>query len=203
MAFDTITGAIASTSTKFGGEALNKISNWLNASGSEVANIKDDDITIADPSDTTKKCRLDAGAITAGNTRVLNVPDRDIPTTAYNEIIILACSDETTALTAGTDKVKFRMPFAFYVTGVSASLSTAGTGADLLTVDINETGTSILSTLITLDATETTSTTAATAAVISDASIAADAEISVDIDQIDTDGVSKGLKVKIEGYRTA
>ena len=30
MVFDTISGDSASTSTKFGGTALNKIGNWLN-----------------------------------------------------------------------------------------------------------------------------------------------------------------------------
>lgn len=118
------------------------------------------------------------------------------------ESFMMACSDETTALTAGTNKVKFRMPYAFTVTEVRASLSTAGTGAQLVTVDINESGTSILSTKITIDATETTSVTAATAPVIADTSLADDAEMTVDIDLIDTGGVSKGLKVSIIGHKT-
>jgi hypothetical protein len=118
------------------------------------------------------------------------------------ESFMMACSDETTALTAGTNKVKFRMPYAFTVTEVRASLSTAGTGAQLVTVDINESGTSILSTKITIDATETTSVTAATAPVIADTSLADDAEMTVDIDFIDTGGVSKGLKVSIIGHKT-
>lgn len=118
------------------------------------------------------------------------------------ESFMMACSDETTALTAGTNKVKFRMPYAFTVTEVRASLSTAGTGAQLVTVDINESGTSILSTKITIDATETTSVTAETVPVISDASLADDAEMTVDIDLIDTGGVSKGLKVSIIGHKT-
>lgn len=118
------------------------------------------------------------------------------------ESFMMACSDETTALTTGNGKVTFRMPYAFTVTDVRASLSTAGTGAQLVTVDINESGTSILSTKITIDATETTSVTAAAAPVISDASLADDAEITVDIDFIDTGGVSKGLKVAIIGHKT-
>ena len=118
------------------------------------------------------------------------------------ESFMMACSDETTALTAGTNKVKFRMPYAFTVTEVRASLSTAGTGAQLVTVDINESGTSILSTKITIDATETTSVTAETVPVISDASLADDAEMTVDIDLTDTGGVSKGLKVSIIGHKT-
>lgn len=115
--------------------------------------------------------------------------------------IVVACSDETTALTTGTAKVTFRNPYAtvFNVTGVKASLSTAQTSGSIFTVDINDSGTSILSTKLTIDNTEKTSTTAATAAVISDASIAADAEITIDIDQIG-DGTAKGLKVTLIGY---
>ena len=201
MVFDTITGDSSSTSTKFGGTALNKIGNFLNGGGSEIAYIKDDDIIITDSSDATKRARVDAGAVTAGQTRVLNVPDRDIHSNVFNEVILLACSDETTALTVGTGKVTFRCPFAFTITGVSASVTTAPTGATLI-IDINETGTTILSTKLYIDVSEKTTATAATAAVVSDASIATDAEISVDIDQIGSTVAGAGLKVKIEGYRT-
>lgn len=114
--------------------------------------------------------------------------------------IIIACSDETTPLAAGAGKVTFRMPYAFTVTAVRASLVTAQTGGSLLTVDINENGTSILSTKLTIDNGEKTSTTAATAPVISDASLADDAEITIDIDQIG-DGTAKGLKVTLIGYQ--
>ncbi len=115
---------------------------------------------------------------------------------------VLACSDEETALTTGT-KLTFRMPFAYTVTAVRASLTTAGTGANLVTVDINESGTTILSTKITIDATETTSTTASTPPVIDDPDLADDAQMTIDIDQIDSGGVSAGLKVYIIGYRVA
>ena len=118
------------------------------------------------------------------------------------ESFITAASDETTALTAATDVATFRMPYAFTLTAVRASLTTAGTGANLVTVDIHESGTTILSTKITIDATETTSYTAATPPVISDASLAIDAEMTIDIDQIDSGGVSAGLKVTLIGYQT-
>lgn len=117
------------------------------------------------------------------------------------ESIIIACSDETTALTTGTAKVTFRMPYAFTLSAVRASLTTAQTSGSIFTVDINEAGTTILSTKLTIDNTEKTSTTAATAAVISDSSLADDAEITVDIDQIG-DGTAKGLKVVLIGSRT-
>lgn len=117
------------------------------------------------------------------------------------ESLIVAASDETTALTAGNGKVTFRMPYAFTVTAVRASLATAQTSGSIFTVDINEAGSTILSTKLTIDNTEKTSTTAATAAVVSDASLADDAEITVDIDQIG-DGTAKGLKVTLIGNRT-
>lgn len=112
--------------------------------------------------------------------------------------IPIACSDETTALTAGTGKVTFRMPYAMTLAAVRASLTTAQTSGGLLTVDINAAGVSILSTKLTLDNTEKTSTTAAAPAVISSASLADDAEITIDIDQIG-DGTAKGLKVYLIG----
>lgn len=115
--------------------------------------------------------------------------------------IHVACSDETTALTTGTAKVTFRMPFAFTLTAVRASVTTAPTGASLLTVDINENGVSILSTKITIDASEKTSTTAATPPVISDSALADDAEITIDIDQVGSTIAGAGLKVCLIGYK--
>ena len=117
------------------------------------------------------------------------------------ESIIAAASDETTALTAGTSKITFRMPYAFTLTAVRASLTTAQTSGSIFTVDINDSGTSILSTKLTIDNTEKTSTTAATAPVISDTALADDAENTVDIDQIG-DGTAKGLKITLIGTRT-
>lgn len=112
--------------------------------------------------------------------------------------IPIACSDETTALTTGTAKVTFRMPHGFTLSAVRASLTTAPTGADLV-VDINKGGVSILSTKLSIDATEKTSTTAATAAVISDPNLGDDAEITIDIDQVGSTIAGAGLKVYLIG----
>lgn len=124
--------------------------------------------------------------------------DGKASTAQVKQSLIIACSDETAALAAGAGKVTFRMPYAFTLTGVRASLVTAQTSGSILTVDINETGTSILSTKLTVDNGEKTSTTAATAAVISDTTLADDAEITIDIDQIG-DGTAKGLKITLIG----
>jgi len=85
-------------------------------------------------------------AILAGN-----APTALNPFVTSNDVrlkasIQLACSDETTALTTGVGKITFRMPYAFTLTGVRASLTTAQASGNIFTVDINEGGVSILST---------------------------------------------------------
>lgn len=122
--------------------------------------------------------------------------------TAGSPVLIqVACSDETTALTTGTAKVTFRAPYAFTLTSVRASVTTAATGGTLLTVDVNESGTSVLSTKLTFDASEKTTRTAATPAVISDSAIADDAEITVDIDAIGSTIAGAGLKITLVGTK--
>ena len=117
------------------------------------------------------------------------------------ETIIIAVSDEISNLTTGTAKVTFRMPYAMTLTAVRASVNTAPTGS-VLTVDINESGSTILSTKLTIDAGEKTSTTAATAAVISDSALADDAEMTIDIDGVGSTVAGKGLKVTLIGTRS-
>jgi hypothetical protein len=114
------------------------------------------------------------------------------------EVIQVAVSDETTALTTGTAKITFRMPYAMTLTAVRSSLSTASSSG-LPTVDIKQNGTTILSTALSIDATEKTSTTAATAAVISNSSLTDDAEITIDITVAGTG--AKGLKATLIGTR--
>jgi len=113
----------------------------------------------------------------------------------------LACSSETADLTTGTAKITFRMPFAMTVKEVRANVNTAPVGSTII-VDINEGGTTILSTKLTIDASEETSETAATPAVISDSALADDAEITIDVDQIGSSTAGKGLKVWIMGSKT-
>ena len=122
-------------------------------------------------------------------------------TGADAQALIVAASDETTALTVGDGKVTFRMPFAMTLTAVRASVTTAPTCAGI-TVDIRESGTTVLSTLLTIDATEKTSTTAATPAVISDTALADDAEIIIDVDVVGSTIAGAGLKVTLIGYAT-
>lgn len=114
--------------------------------------------------------------------------------------MIIACSDQTTALTTGAAKETFRMPRAVILTAVRASLITPQTSGSIFTVDINEDGSTILSTKITIDNGEETSVSAATPPVISDPNLADDAKMTVDIDQVG-DGTAKGLKITLIGTR--
>ena len=114
--------------------------------------------------------------------------------------IPIACGDETTAIATGTAKVTFRMPFAFHLTEVRSSLTTAPSGQAWV-VDINESGASILSTKLSIDAGEKTSVTAATPPVISDADLADDAEMTIDFDQVGSGTAGAGPKVYLIGYK--
>ena len=139
--------------------------------------------------------------VPAGTSSITNSLIDDLRQTAYIvplETIAVAISDEITPLTTGTAKVTFRMPFAMTVTQVRASLTAASTSG-IPTFDINESGSSILSTKLTIDANELTSTTATTPAVISDSSLADDAQITIDIDVAGTG--AKGAKIYILGSR--
>lgn len=109
-----------------------------------------------------------------------------------------AISDETSDITNGTAKITFRAPHTMTVTAVRASLSNTSSSGNP-TFDINESGTSILGTKLSIDASEKTSITAASAATITDASIADDAEITIDIDTAGTG--AKGAKITIIGTR--
>jgi hypothetical protein len=62
-------------------------------------------------------------------------------TPAVSDVFIIACSDETSDLAAGTDTARFAMPYAGTLTAVKADVNTAPTGSALI-VDINEAGVS-------------------------------------------------------------
>ena len=125
-----------------------------------------------------------------------------IPSSSTN--IQLACSDETTPLVVGTPSMTFRSPHAMTLTEVRASLTTAGTGATLVSITINVNGVNIFSgggTGLTIDSGETTSTTATTPNVIGISAVPDDAEITIDIDSVDSGNVATGLKVTLIGTK--
>lgn len=146
------------------------------------------------------KCPYFTGSATA-SVFTCGSAGRTLITNGYQtESFCVAASDETTAITTGTAKVTWRMPYAFTVTDVRSSVTTAPTGSTIL-IDINEAGTTIISTKLMIDATETTSTTAATPAVISDSSLADDAQMTIDFDQVGSTISGAGVKVCIIGHQ--
>lgn len=110
--------------------------------------------------------------------------------------MIIPCSGDTEIFAAGT-LVTFRMPGDVTLTSVRASLTGAAT-TGTVTVDVRVAGVSILTTLITIDATEKTSTTAAVAAVIGVQDINDDQEVTIVVTD-DADGNGTGLKVYLIG----
>ena len=120
--------------------------------------------------------------------------------TANTTSFILACSDETTAISDTGTVLTFYMPYDYTVTAVRASLTTTSSSGTP-TIDINDGASSILSTKITIDAGDLISTDSATQPVISDSDLADGAKITIDIDATGTDAT--GLKVYIIGYRVA
>lgn len=135
-------------------------------------------------------------------TATIGDADTSIATTAFvddkTEAFCVAAGDETTAITTGTAKTTFRMPYAFVVTAVRASLTTTSSSG-LPTFDINEGGTTIISTKITIDVSELTSTTAVTPPVISDAALADDALMTIDFDVAGTGAA--GPKLCLIGHQ--
>lgn len=146
-----------------------------------------------------------AGGTRVAQALVLHLGDNEYQVLAGETerfALTVAISDETTPLTAGAGKVTMRAPFAMYLTGVRASVTSAPTGAALV-LDINEGGVSVLSTKLSIDATEKTSTTAASAAVISDPNIADDAELTFDVDQVGSSFAGAGAKITLLGLRVS
>lgn len=121
--------------------------------------------------------------------------------TAQYQTFIIAGSDETSDLATGTSVATFRTPFAYNITDVRASITTASSGSDII-VDVNANGTSIFSSLLYIDAGETTSTTATSSVAITGSEISADTEITVDIDQVGSITPGAGLKVYLIGTKS-
>ena len=156
----------------------------------------------------TTNANLTGDVTSSGNATTIASGSVDIgmvSVAAKTEMIAIALGDESTVLSAASTSVPvvtYHMPYAFTLTNVKVGCTVAGTGAALLTVDVHEAGTTVLSTKVTVDASEKTSGTAATAMVISDSALAADSLIEVFVDLIDTDNVAAGVKVYLIGYQT-
>lgn len=109
--------------------------------------------------------------------------------------IYITANDEE--VTAGTARGYVRVPTTFTLTAVRASLYASSSSGDP-TFDINENGSTVLGTKLTVDAGEKTSVTAASSPTITDSAIAADAEITVDVDLAGTGAA--GAIIYLIGY---
>jgi len=121
---------------------------------------------------------------------------------ALEETVTLELVGSGSLPASQTGAASFRMPYGALLTEVRAGLNSGSNATSAISIDINEAGTSVLSTPLTIDAGESSSTTAATAAVISDPDIADDALITIDIDSADT-GDSGPLTVTLYFTRDA
>jgi hypothetical protein len=126
----------------------------------------------------------------------------DIANAAKTEALIIAAGDETTAIDVADGKTEFQIPYAFTLTEVRATLTTAGSTSGVTTIDIEDDGATIFSTLLTIDSTEKTSTSAATPAVISGATLADGSIMKVNVDVISGGASEAGLKIYLIGYQT-
>jgi hypothetical protein len=92
------------------------------------------------------------------------------------------------------------MPYAVTLTSVRANVNTAPVGSTI-NIDIKRAGTSIFSTLLSIDDGEKTSLTATTPAVLSTTSLSDDDELVVSIEQVGSTTPGKGLKLWLRGTR--
>lgn len=111
-----------------------------------------------------------------------------------------AGSDETTDLQVSISPCfTDYMPYSLTVSSVMINVNTAPTGANLI-VDIKKNGTSIFTTLISIDATENTSLTATTPYVLDGAiTFAQGDKIEAFINQVGSTIKGNGLKIKLLG----
>jgi microcystin-dependent protein len=121
---------------------------------------------------------------------------------ALEEIVTLELVGSGSLPASQSSAATFRMPYGAVLNSVRASLNSGGNASGAITVDVNEAGTSVLSTPITIDAGGSSSTAATTPAVISDPAIADDALITIDIDSANT-GDSGPLTVTLYFTRDA
>lgn len=127
--------------------------------------------------------------------------DAQVKKTEVPVVLMIAVSDEATAISTGTAKVTFRMPHAMTLNEVRASVNTASSSGNP-TFDINMGGTSVLhaTNKLSIDASEKTSQTVTTATSIVTSALTDDAEITIDVDTAGTG--AKGAKITLIGTRS-
>lgn len=106
--------------------------------------------------------------------------------------------NQCTAIATGCGQMEFQMPYCFTLTDVFATVKTASSSG-VPSIQIQQNGLDILSTAITIDASEKTSRTATTPVVIADNTLDINGVITFDIDAIGT-GVT-GLVIYLVGFQ--
>jgi hypothetical protein len=120
------------------------------------------------------------------------------------ETIMVALGDESTALTASTSvrKTSLRMPYAFTLTDIMATLGTAGTGATVI-MDVHMNGTSIMTTdKCDIETGEFTTETATTPPALTTTALTANALIELFVDQVGSTIAGASPTVYLIGNRT-
>jgi len=112
--------------------------------------------------------------------------------TQPEQAVIIACSDETSDLTTGSGKVKLRLPYAFNVDEVRASVNTAPTGS-ALTCSAVSGSTTIGTVTIAAGATSGTGTAST--------NLADNAEISINVAAVGSTTAGTGLKFTLKGRK--
>lgn len=116
------------------------------------------------------------------------------------QALVIPTGQESEDLTVGT-KFTFRMPYAFTLSDVKASVTEGPSGGNI-TLQATHNGTNILSTVATIEDGETSSETAATQPVLSITNLSDDAEIKVIIQSVGTTAPGRGAKLTFIGNPT-
>lgn len=123
--------------------------------------------------------------------------------TGTREFITIVLSSPSADAAAALEVFEWVIRHAATIVGVTAQCDSdnppTGSAAQ---IDINNNGSTILSTKLTIDASESDSKTAATAAVLSSSTLAVDDVLTFDIDQVGSTNPGIGYAVTLEIIRS-
>jgi len=144
--------------------------------------------------------------LTADSTNANGIVWLDASAIKHANAMEVACSDESTAITVGTAKCTFRLPFGMELNageaGFRASLTGAGSTSGDTTIDCNQNGSTILTTKCTINYSDLTSVGATVPVVIGTTTLTDNAEITIDVDGITGGADETGLKIQLIGTLT-
>ena len=161
MAWKKVSNSDAGDSSHFGGDDIDKISDTFNAgTQTDPINIKDVNLYVVDPADTSKKVRFDVGDNTSSSTRIVKLPNADVTLASTT-----AASTSVAGLMSAADKSKLDL--------IEASATADQTGGQIKTLYQAETN-AFTDTLFTklnaieasADVTDTTNVNAAAATTV-------------------------------------